>query len=136
MMSPSSEQGSSSPTATKQLGPTWTPVPWKAVSIDDPFWTPHLQVNREQTLPLHHIVIPRTAELASQFEPDVLNGVVVIEGQALLEDATDWAGKLYRSQPASLQSGAITAIPYYAWDNRQPGEMRVWLREGGDLTLP
>jgi DUF1680 family protein len=23
-----------------------------------------------------------------------------------------------------------SSIPYYAWDNRQAGEMLVWLREG------
>lgn len=23
----------------------------------------------------------------------------------------------------------ITAIPYYAWDNRAPGEMWVWLQD-------
>ena len=23
----------------------------------------------------------------------------------------------------------LTWIPYYAWDNRTPGEMRVWVRE-------
>ncbi|MGE5140746.1 MAG: hypothetical protein ACM3JD_14855 [Rudaea sp.] len=21
----------------------------------------------------------------------------------------------------------MTAVPYYAWDNREPGPMRVWL---------
>jgi DUF1680 family protein len=23
----------------------------------------------------------------------------------------------------------VRAVPYYAWDNREPGEMRVWIRE-------
>jgi DUF1680 family protein len=83
----------------------------------------------DNNAPLQCIVLPRSAELTSQFEVDMLNSVTVIKGQALVEDDTDWAGILYRSQPAALQSSIITAIPYYAWDNRQPGEMRVWIRE-------
>jgi DUF1680 family protein len=83
----------------------------------------------DNNVPLHCIVLPRTTELASRFEPALLDGVTVIEGQALFKDEADWAGRLYRSWPPSLQSKTITAIPYYAWDNRQPGEMRVWLRE-------
>src|SRR5512135_1245059 len=51
MVSSSSEQESALPTSMKQHGPTWTPVPWKAVTIDDPFWTPHLWANREYALP-------------------------------------------------------------------------------------
>ena len=86
----------------------------------------------DNKVPLHRIVVPRTAELESQFEPDLLGGVTVIRGKALFEDEAGWAGRLYRAWPASLQSDTITAIPYYAWDNRQPGEMRVWLREGED----
>ncbi|MFL5697671.1 MAG: glycoside hydrolase family 127 protein [Ktedonobacteraceae bacterium] len=85
----------------------------------------------DQNVPLQRIVVPRTAELTSHFEPDILGGVTVIQGNALFEDDTGWAGRLYRSWPTSLQPGAITAIPYYAWDNRQAGEMRVWLRDGG-----
>jgi uncharacterized protein len=83
----------------------------------------------DHNVPLHRIVVPRTIQLASQFEADVLGGVTIVRGEVLVEDDTGWAGKLYRSWPASLQPRAITAIPYYAWDNRQPGEMRVWLRE-------
>jgi uncharacterized protein len=84
----------------------------------------------DNNVPLYRILVPRTAELQSRFEPDLLGGVTVIRGQALFEDDSGWAGKLYRSRPPSLQSETITAIPYYAWDNRQPGEMRVWLHEG------
>lgn len=83
----------------------------------------------DNNVPLHRIVVPRTAGLTSHFEPDVLGGVTVIQGKALCEDDTGWVGRLYRSWPTSLQSNTITAIPYYAWDNRQAGEMRVWLRE-------
>jgi DUF1680 family protein len=78
--------------------------------------------------PLQCIVVPAAAELTSHFAPDMLEGVTVIRGNTLIEDETDWAGTLYRTSPPSLQPGAITALPYYAWDNRQPGEMRVWLR--------
>lgn len=83
----------------------------------------------DNNVPLHRIVVPRTTELASQFEADVLDGVTIVRGEALVEDDTGWVGRLYRSWPASLQPCVITAIPYYAWDNREPGEMRVWLRE-------
>ena len=86
----------------------------------------------DNKVPLHRIVVPGTAaELASHFEPDVLGGVTIVRGNALIEEDTDWLGMLYRSRLASLQSSSITAIPYYAWDNRQAGEMCVWLREGG-----
>ncbi len=84
----------------------------------------------DNTVPLHRIVVPRTAELTSQFEPDVLGGVTVVRGKVLIEEEDGWMGRLYRWQPPSSQPCAITAIPYYAWDNREPGEMRVWLREG------
>jgi DUF1680 family protein len=83
----------------------------------------------DNTVPLQRIVLSRTAELTSQIEFDMPGGVTTLKSQALVEDDIDWTGTLYRSQPAAMQSRTITAIPYYAWDNRQPGEMRVWIRE-------
>jgi DUF1680 family protein len=83
----------------------------------------------DNPVPLQRIVLPRSEKLSSQLESGILEGVTTLKCQALVEDATDWAGTLYRSQPATTQSRTITAIPYYAWDNRQPGEMRVWIRE-------
>jgi uncharacterized protein len=28
------------------------------------------------------------------------------------------------------QSVALTAVPYYAWGNREPGAMRIWVPTG------
>ena len=37
---------------------------------------------------------------------------------------------LYRTEALAPTSVTVTAIPYFAWDNREPGEMLVWVREG------
>jgi DUF1680 family protein len=79
--------------------------------------------------PLQHIYLPQDADLSAQFDPDLLGGMVSIHGTALAVDASDWEGALYSTAPASLIPCTFTAIPYFAWDNRQPGAMRVWLNE-------
>ncbi|GAB4437484.1 MAG: hypothetical protein Fur0044_34360 [Anaerolineae bacterium] len=82
----------------------------------------------DQTEPLHRLVLPSTADLSSHVEPDLLGGVVVLRGTAAAMVGTDWEDTLYRPQPPDTRPAPITAIPYYAWDNREPGAMRVWLR--------
>jgi DUF1680 family protein len=64
----------------------------------------------------------------SHFEPDLLGGVVTLSAGAEADATTDWRSALYRAEPAKKESTAIKAIPYFAWDNREPGEMLVWLR--------
>ncbi|HET8845612.1 MAG TPA: beta-L-arabinofuranosidase domain-containing protein [Ktedonobacteraceae bacterium] len=85
----------------------------------------------DNAVPLHRIRIPETGELQSHFDATLLGGVVVIEGDASVLEVEDWAGELYRATPAGRHSYTLVAIPYYAWDNRQPGEMRVWIRAEG-----
>jgi len=77
---------------------------------------------------LHRIILPRDAELTPQFEVNLLGGVTVIRGSALLEDESNWDDMLYRTEATKLKPFEITAIPYYAWDHRESGEMRVWIR--------
>ncbi len=77
--------------------------------------------------PLHRILLPASAGLAAQFRADLLDGVIVLIGQAAATDPSDWGDTLYRTKPASWVPCPITAIPYYTWDNRQAGQMRVWL---------
>ena len=42
----------------------------------------------------------------------------------------DEAAPLYRpwQTGAAAEPAEITLVPYFAWNNRQEGEMRVWLR--------
>lgn len=82
----------------------------------------------DNPVPLHRIVLPRDAELKAHFEKELLGGVTIIKGEALLVDDSDWDNMLYRSKPSKMKPFEITAIPYYAWDHRELGEMRVWIR--------
>ena len=85
----------------------------------------------DQDVPVEHIALPRTSILETCYKPDLLGGVVVLEGEALVIDAGDWNGHLYRVQPPSYRPITLRAIPYFAWDNRAPGAMAVWLPEVG-----
>ena len=85
----------------------------------------------DNAVDLNRIMLPRETMLAARFVPDLLEGVVVLEGTALADEATGWGDELYRLQPASAVPVAVRAVPYFAWDNRAPGEMLVWVRETG-----
>lgn len=54
---------------------------------------------------LRDIRLPAALDFQPEFVPGLLNGVTILHGNA----------------PAP-----VTAIPYYAWANRQPGLMAVW----------
>jgi DUF1680 family protein len=81
---------------------------------------------------LANVVIPRNAQLSSDFEPGLFAGVGVITGEALREEPANWQDDLYRPQSTlnyTRSPFTFKAIPYCFWANRQPGEMRVWKRE-------
>ena len=42
--------------------------------------------------------------------------------------APSTGGELYSTRPAAEQACTVTAVPYYAWNNRGFGEMQVWTR--------
>jgi DUF1680 family protein len=91
----------------------------------------------DQTKPLHHLRLPAGAPLTARFEPGLLGGVAVIEAEGLAIDGASWDGQLYRAEPLALRPARLTAIPYYAWDNRAPGAMQVWMPEGAPgPTIP
>jgi DUF1680 family protein len=79
---------------------------------------------------LNRIRLPPEAVVEARFEPDLLGGVVVLEADAQVERTDDWGDTLYRTEPPVLGRTRIRAVPYYAWDNREAGEMLVWIREG------
>jgi uncharacterized protein len=83
----------------------------------------------DNDVPLNRIVLPKDASLEHSFRPDLLDGVVEIRGEALVRDDSNWGSHLYRGTGEMMKPFEIRAVPYYAWDNREPGEMRVWIRE-------
>ncbi|TPK21881.1 glycoside hydrolase family 127 protein [Mesorhizobium sp. B2-5-9] len=79
---------------------------------------------------LHRLTLPRTAGIEAHDEPDLLGGVVTLSATAQADAGDGWQDGLYRSEPPAKVETRLTAIPYFAWDNREPGEMLVWLRDG------
>jgi uncharacterized protein len=79
---------------------------------------------------LHRLRVPEQTQFDARFEPDLLSGVVTLSGNVEADVTADWAGALYRTEPMKVETMPIKAIPYFAWDNREPGEMLVWLRGG------
>ena len=68
------------------------------------------------------------AEFRPQWIPELLGGVVVLrgEGRLISEPATLYT-PLREAGPNALASLPLTLIPYFAWANRSPGSMRVWI---------
>lgn len=74
------------------------------------------------------VVIPQDIALKPQYEPHLLDGVVVLEGTAKAIESEDWSKKLYRQRtPRKTRDVPVRFIPYYAWDNRGMADMSVWL---------
>lgn len=80
---------------------------------------------------LANICIPQDSSLEASFDSELFGGVSVITGQGLRIEPADESAALYRhhSQSRYNESAIIVrAIPYFLWANREPGEMRVWIR--------
>jgi uncharacterized protein len=73
--------------------------------------------------------IPHDGETKVQFEPTLLDGVMVLTHPATISAATAH-NELYfpASTPNPPESPTtIKLIPYYAWANRAPASMQVWI---------
>jgi hypothetical protein len=88
----------------------------------------------DQSEPLAGFWLPLDAQLKAAREPGLLGGVVTITGEARAASDQNWRRKLYQSAAPAVRV-ALKAIPYYAWDNRQPGLMKVWLPVAPQVQL-
>ena len=72
----------------------------------------------------------RPEECRADWKPGKLEGIVEITTPGLREDAGGWGDTLYSAgKEISSSPVSLTWIPYYAWANRSPGEMLVWIRK-------
>jgi DUF1680 family protein len=58
-----------------------------------------------------------------------LRGAVALD-LPVSRDTSDWGADLYRTSPPSAKPATARFVPYPLWDNREPGEMLVWVRAG------
>jgi hypothetical protein len=82
--------------------------------------------------PDHHVrnlLLPDDQQLTAEWKPELLKGVEVLRGNAVAF-RYDAQHELRRSQEA------FTAIPYYAWANRGPGQMEVWIADEQSAVHP
>lgn len=78
---------------------------------------------------LHSIYLPKDTDLKAEYEEDLLGGVVTLYGEAEKVDESEWNGVLYDTNDRVVNPIQLKVVPYYAWCNREPGEMVVWINE-------
>lgn len=82
----------------------------------------------DHNVPVSKVGLSATAPLAPVRRDDLLGGVTVLTGKGEVAEETEWENRLYA--PASpARPVEITAVPYCVWDNREAGEMAVWIPE-------
>jgi DUF1680 family protein len=75
---------------------------------------------------LDRYVLSNQAEFSPVEVKDLLGGITVLKGRARRE--TDGEDLLYTESAPTSETVELRAIPYYAWANRESGEMQVWMR--------
>jgi DUF1680 family protein len=88
------------------------------------------EVDQQPGLNLLDVRIAPGASTEVVRREDLLGGVVVVEALGAVVDVSSWQGELYRPAPVEdlpQRQVMLTAVPYYAWANRGPGTMRVWI---------
>ncbi len=79
---------------------------------------------------LQEIYLKEHADFEVKYEKSLLNGVVTLTTDGLRISEDDWDdGTLYREyETPAFTEQKLKFIPYYAWANREPGEMLVWVK--------
>ncbi|MCD6598451.1 MAG: glycoside hydrolase family 127 protein [Bacteroidales bacterium] len=83
------------------------PIVYAAEAIDNGGRVLNLQLDKSQ-------------KFKNEFKPKLLNGVSIVTGKSKLIDVTP-------TQINEVGEQDFMAIPYFAWANREIGEMAVWL---------
>ena len=76
------------------------------------------------------LVLGPNSNLQARDEPDLLGGLTTIRGSAgvaVQNQSDELYGRFGGARPELTGTTPLTAIPYYAWANRSPGAMRVWI---------
>ncbi|MGN1024126.1 MAG: glycoside hydrolase family 127 protein [Lachnospiraceae bacterium] len=76
---------------------------------------------------LWNLVLPRQVQIKAQRTSGSLGDAVCLHAEGYREVLEDTA--LYTEKMPEEKTQQLTFVPYFLWGNREPGEMRVWIRE-------
>lgn len=84
---------------------------------------------------VRNLALPRDAklQLADPIDIDTTHDIVTITAHGLAGHPEPWEDHLYRPA-AEPREVPVTAVPYCLWDNRDAGEMVVWIPEAIGLV--
>jgi len=89
------------------------------------------QADQDPAVDVLDVEIDPAGSLQARWQADLLGGVMAIDAPGYALDLAPWQGRLYRPLGSGSRPGRqpvrLTAVPYYAWANRGPGAMRVWV---------
>lgn len=68
-----------------------------------------------------NIVVDKNAPISAVYKPELLNGVMTLNMKG------NSTKRQLNSSELIKTTQDVTAIPYYSWANRGPGEMEVWI---------
>ena len=78
---------------------------------------------------LNDVCLSADSELSVEPGQDgILRDIPLIRAKARRRATADWGLMLYRPYELRQTECVVTAIPYFLWANREPGEMLVWIR--------
>ena len=93
------------------------------------FCMEHLDQN-EQEMNLAGYAVRMDGKTSAQFDPNLLAGVMVLSHPGSISRTPAGMGLYYSASEnaeAQLSPATVKLIPYYAWANREPASMQVWI---------
>jgi DUF1680 family protein len=74
------------------------------------------------------VAIDRATPILAAFRPDVLGGVTILTHRGLTYSQPQDKAPLYSFEPSTPSSRVnLTFVPYYAFHDRGPADMAVWI---------
>ena len=77
---------------------------------------------------LHAISVSPDTRISESYDPDALGGIVTLSLEARRDNTTYRPEEPYGTVAPESRPVTVIAVPYFAWCNRRPGEMIVWVR--------
>jgi DUF1680 family protein len=88
------------------------------------------QTDRQHGITMDSYAAQLDASTTSHFEPKLLDGVMVLSHPGTISVPAEETGLYYsaaETRKAQVVPTTLKLIPYYAWANRTPAAMQVWI---------